>query len=136
MSRDHPDGTLRTIKAEVVSTLVVPEIAANETPISKTEGKVTNTDQTYQTLASWTVTADRNGVLYGIELYASSFSKARFRLTIGGVVRWTDTEWPTGLNALFADARLPAATVVLIEGKSSDGTSVDLWAHIEGKEVG
>ncbi len=136
MSRDHPDGTLRTIKAEVVATTVVSEIAANETPISETEGKIANSDQTYQTLASWTVTAAKNGILYGIELYASAFSKAHFRLTIGGVQKWANVEWPTGLNIHFAESRLAAATVVLVEGKSNDGTSVDLWGHIEGKEVG
>ena len=136
MGRDHPDGTLRTIKAEIVATTVVTEIAANETPISKTSGKVTNTSQVYQTLASWTVTAARNGILYGIELYSSAFSKTLFQLTIGGVVRWTDIEWPTAFTDFFSDARLAAATVVLLEGKSSDGTSVDMWGHIEGKEVG
>lgn len=136
MGRDHPDGTLRTIKAELVAATVVTEIAANETPISKTQGKITNTDQTYQTLATWTVTAARNGILYGIELYAVPFSAAHFRLTIGGVVQWTNFEFPTGVNQGFSDARLVAGTVVLVEGKSNDGTSVNLWGMIEGKEVG
>ena len=136
MGRYHPDGTLRTIRAEVVASLVVPETAANETPISKTEGKVTTTSSSYQTLASWTVTAARNGVLYGVELYAVPYATALFQLTIGGVVQWTGIEFPTGLNMIFSEARLVAGTVVLVEGKSSDASSVDLWGHIEGKEVG
>ena len=136
MSRDHPAGPLQTNKADLVASTVVTEIAANETPISTTVGKVTNTNQVYQTLATWTVTAARNGVLYGIELYASLPPKALFQLTIGGVVKWTAIEFPAALPIFFGEARLPAATVVLLEGKSSDGTSVDLWGHIEGKEVG
>jgi len=136
MGRDHPDGTLRTIKAEIVASTVVTEIAANETPISKTEGKVTNTDQTYQTLASWTVTAAKNGILYGAEFYASIFPKAHFQLTIGGTVKWTNVEFPVATNPHFGEARLAADTVVLLEGKSNDGSSVDLWGMIDGKEVG
>ncbi|MFQ5880565.1 MAG: hypothetical protein ACE5IZ_10385 [Dehalococcoidia bacterium] len=136
MGRDHPDGTLRTIKAEVVAAAVVNEIAANETAISKTEGKVTNTDQTYQTLATWTVTAARNGILYGVEFYASAFSKAHFQLTVAGAQQWTDVELPVAFNPHFADLRLAAGDVVLLEGKSNDGTSVNMWGHIEGKEVG
>ncbi len=136
MGRDHPDGTSLTLKAELVATLVVPEIAANETPISETEGKVTTTSSSYQTLASWTVAAAKNGILYGVELYAVPFATALFQLTIGGVVQWTGIEFPTGLNMIFSEARLAAGTVVLLEGKSSDATSVSLWGHIEGKEVG
>jgi hypothetical protein len=136
MAIDAPDYVGWTQVVEIVSTTIVPASSATETPAIKTEGKITNTDQTYQTLATWTVTADKAGILYGIELYSSSFSKTRFRLTIGGVEQYTDVEWPTAVNHFFAEARLPAETVVLLEGKSSDGTSVDMWGIIEGKEVG
>lgn len=136
MGRDHPDGTLRTIRAEVVANVAVPEIAANETPISVTEGKVSNSDQTYQTLATWTVSAGKNGILYGTEFWSDTFGSTHFRLTIGGAEKWADVELPTGLSVFFSDARLAAGTVVLLEGKSSDGNSVNMWGHVEGKEVG
>ncbi len=135
MGRDHPDGTLRTIKAEIIANVVVPETAANEVPISKTEGKVTNSDQSYQNLATWTVPASTNGILYGAEFTSESFAHTHFRLTIGGTEQWADVELPTGLSIFFSDARLPAATVVLLEGKSSDGVTVAMWGHIEGKEI-
>lgn len=136
MAGDHPDGTGQSLQAELVGTTVVPVIAAAETPIVASQGLVTNTDQTYQALATWTVTAARNGLLYGVELYTSSWSKTRWRLSIGGVVKYTAVEWPTAVNHFFAEARLAAGTIVLLEGTSSDGTSVDMWGIIEGKEVG
>ncbi len=135
MGRDHPDGTLRTLKAEVISDTVVTETAASETPISEIEGPVTNSDQTYQTLATWTVSADANGILYGAEFHSDTFDKTHFQLTIGGVQKWTNIELPTSMAVFFGEARLPAATVVLLEGKSSDGTEVKMWGHIEGKEI-
>jgi len=136
MGRDHPDGTLRTLKAEVISTTVVTETAASETPISEIEGPVTNSDQSYQALATWTVSADANGILYGVEFHTDTFGKTHFQLTIGGIVQWTDIELPTAANPFFGGTRLPASTVVLLEGKSSDGTQVDMWGTIEGTEVG
>lgn len=115
----------------------IPEqLGAAETAIIETQGKVTNTDQTYQTLATWTVSTSKLGILYGVELYASAFSKTRFRLTIGGVIKYADMEWPTAPNHFFTEARLATGAVVLLEGKSSDGTSVDMWGIMEGKEVG
>lgn len=136
MAGDAPDWVIWQQTVVTVDVTPVAEEAANETPVSKTEGKVTNSDQTYQTLATWTVTSTKVGVLYGVELYASNFSKTHFKLTIGGVVKWTDKELPAALNINMANTRLPASTVVLVEGKSNDGTSVDMWAHIEGKELG
>ena len=136
MGRDHPDGTLRTISVSVVAGTPEPEIGGNETAVLKTSGKVSSSSQTYQTLASWTVTAARNGVLRSIELAASDYALALFQVTIAGVVQFTDLELPDALTALFAETRLEASAVVLLEGKSSDGTSVDMWGMIEGKEVG
>ncbi|KKM87678.1 hypothetical protein LCGC14_1266560 [marine sediment metagenome] len=135
MGRDHPDGTLRTLKAEVISTTVVTETAASETPISEIEGPVTNSDQSYQALATWTVSADANGILYGVEFHTDTFGSTHFRLTIGGVVKWENIELPTSLAVFFAEVRLPTTTVVLLEGKSSDGATVTMWGHIEGKEI-
>ncbi|KKL19672.1 hypothetical protein LCGC14_2463090, partial [marine sediment metagenome] len=93
-------------------------------------------DQTYQTLASKTIDAAKNGRLVGLGIYAGIPTRTRFQLTIGGIVQWTDIELPTAANPFFGGTRLPASTVVLLEGKSSDGTQVDMWGTIEGTEVG
>jgi len=134
MPVDAPDFTQWSQTIEIVGTTPTPETAATETPISKLN-KVTTTSTTYQTLITYTVPADTNFICYGIEFYASPMAKGRFRLTIGGEEQWADQELPTAVNVHFAAARLPAATVILLEGKSSDGTSVKLWGALEGKEI-
>lgn len=136
MAKDAPDGVKLITTTLIVDNEPVPEQPANETPISKTQGKVNNSDQSYQTLATWTVTSTKSGVLYGVELDSDNFPKTHFKLTIGGVQKWTNVEFQRPLNMHFAEARLPASTVVLLQGKSNDGTSVNMWGHIEGKEVG
>ena len=134
MPIDAPDFTTWVQTIELVGTTPTPTTPSTETLLSKL-AKVTTSSTDYQTLISYTVPAATIAILGGIEFYADPTSKGRFRLTVGGVEKWADQEIPTALNHYFADARLAAATVVLLEGKSSDGTSVDLWGSIEGKEV-
>lgn len=134
MPIDAPDFAAWVQTIELVGTTPTPTTPTTETPLSKLE-KVTTSSTSYQTLISYTVPASTIAIIYGIEFYADPTSKGLFRLTIGGVEKWADKEIPTALNLFFAEARLKAATVVLLEGKSSDGTEVDLWGSIEGKEV-
>mgnify|MGYP001583016275 CR=1 FL=1 len=134
MGRDHPDGTLQTIHAELIANLAVPVLATTEIPISRL-GKATDSAQAYQTVLSYTVPAATIAILYGVELYSDLFAKTLWRLTIGGVVQWQDKDVPTALNTFFAEARLAAGTVILLEGKSSDGTAVTMWGSLEGKEI-
>lgn len=134
--KDAPDYTLWTVPTILVGSDAVPETPDTETPIVETEGKVTDSSQNYQTLATWTVSAGKAGILRTMELASDNYPKALFQLTIGGVQKFTDLELPSAWTGFMAESRLAAGTVVLLEGKSSDGTSVDLWGMIEGKEVG
>ena len=134
MAIDAPAYTLWMQKIEVIGPTPVPEAATTETPISKL-ADITTALTTYSTILSYTVPASTAFICYGIEFYASAFTKARYRLTIGGVEQWADKELPTAFNLHFAEARMPTATVILLEGKSSDGTQVQLWGSSEGKEV-
>ena len=134
MPVDAPDFTLWSQTIEVVGTTPIPEQATTETPLS-TLNDVTTISTSYVTVVTETIASDANGVLYGIELYASPINKARFRLTIAGSQKWTDKEIPLALNIHFGEARLEPGAVILLEVKSSDGTSIQAWGHIEGKEV-
>jgi hypothetical protein len=136
MASDAPPWTLWQQPIIPVAGEPVPESPATETIILETEGKVTTTSTTYQTIASWTVTATKSGILRCLELAASDYDHALFQITINSVVLVTDWALPSAWNGYFADCRLEAEVVVLLEGKSDDGTSVDLWGAIEGKEVG
>jgi len=134
MPVDAPGFTLWQQKIEVVGTTPTPEQATTETPISEIN-KETTTSQTYITLVSYTVPEDTNGILYGIEMYADPIAHAEFRLTIGGTEKWAGKTIPMALNIHFADARLEPEAQVLLEVRSDDGTSIQAWGHIEGKEV-
>lgn len=134
MPIDAPDFSTWVQPVEVVGTTPTPTISATETVLSKL-AKVTTSSTSYQELVNYTVPASTVAIIGGIEFYADPTSKGRFRLTIGGVVKWADQEIPTALNHYIADAHLAAGVVVLLEGKSSDGTEVSLWGSIEGKEV-
>ena len=134
MGRDHPDGTSRTISIQVISAQAVPEIAANESPISRLS-TLTTTSLSYGTVHSYTVPTSTVTVLYGLELYSNVLSKTSWQLTLKGVVQWTAQVLPSPLNIFFADARLSAGDVILLEALSSDGTQVTAYGHLEGKEV-
>jgi len=133
--RDAPDWTTWVQTTVTVEGAPVPEQAGQETAIVETEGKISDSSESYQTLASWTVTAAKVGVLRSIEIGASDYSLCQFQLTIGGVAKFTDLDLPDALTLLLADTKLAAATVVLVQGKSTTGTEVDMWGMIEGKEV-
>lgn len=134
--KDAPDYTLWMAPVIPVGGDAVPESPDLETPILETEGKVTTTETTYQTLATWTVTAAKAGVLRCLELDSDDFAHSLFKITMKGVVKETDWEIQKAWTGFFAECRLEAADVILLEGKSSDGTSVSLWGVIDGKEVG
>ena len=134
MPIDAPDWILQTQAIEVIANLAVPVQASTEAPISRLTDLSTSST-TYGTVLTYTVPAAKQAVIYGLELYSDNWPKSRWRLTVGGVVQWTDIELPASLNMTFSEARLAAAAVVLLEGASSDGTTVRLWGHLEGKEV-
>lgn len=136
MAKDAPDGVLLIQATIMVGDEPVVEQPATETVVLETEGKVSTSSSEYQTLASWTVTTDKAGILRSLELASDDYSLAQFRITIAGVVLASAWVLPDAWSGYFADCRLAAATVVLLEGKSDGATTIGLWGAIEGKEVG
>lgn len=129
MAHGAPDWTRQ------VQIVIVEAQAADEVPIVELD-RLTTASTDYDTVVSWTVTAAKIGVLGSIEMVSDNYTKTRFKLTIGGKVYFTDIQLPIGLSLEFPDLRLAAATVVLLEAKSSDGTSVIVTGDITAKEVG
>lgn len=134
MPIDAPDWIQWTQTIEIIASLPVPVQASTEVPISRI-GDVSDSTQSYVTVLTYTVPAAKEAILYGLELYSDNWSKTRWRLTIKGTQQWADVELPVSLNMVFSEARLAAGLVILLEGKSSDGTAVRMWGHLEGKEV-
>ena len=136
MSRGAPDYIRSHQIVITVGKEAIAEQPISEVPILKTEGKLTTTAQTYQTLATWTVSSGKSGILRSVELASDNYPKTRFQITLAGSVVVTDWELPAAWSGYFAESRLEAGKVVKLEGKSSDGTSISLWGAIEGKEIG
>jgi len=127
----NPEGVPRKVTVPQITHLVVG------TPVCEL-GRYSGTDTTYQTLVSWTVAAGKGGMLKEVAMTckdATSFDKARFRLTIAGEVQFEDKQIDTGASFPFPPNRLLEGEQVLLEVKSSDGTSITASGSIAGKEV-
>lgn len=135
MSGDLPDYTKRIALSVTVGIDQIPETELTETPIVE-QGRYSGTDQTAQTVTSWTVSSDKMGVLKEISLVADLVAHAEITVSIGGTALFTDKLFQTTLTLVFPDLKLVAATVVLVEVESDDGTAIVVDAVITGKEVG
>ncbi len=89
MPTDLPDYTKKIAITVTVDQEQVPETAATELPICQL-GRYTGTATTYQTVATWTVTATKSGALAEIAVESSSYSKTVLSVTIAGVAMITD----------------------------------------------
>lgn len=126
-----PEGVPRKVTAAQLTRLVVG------TPVCRL-GRYSGADTAYQTLVSWTVSTGKEGVLEEVAFTCkdpTSFDKARFRLTIAGEVQFEDKQIDTGASFPFPPNRLLEGEQVLLEVKSSDGTSITAMGSISGKEV-
>jgi hypothetical protein len=129
MARGAPDWT-RQVQVVITEGQPKNERAAGDV------GRYTGTDTTYQELASWTVAADYIGELKEIIIVSSNYDKTQCKVTVGAVVYATDWQVVSPVPLIFEDLRLAEATVVKVETKSTDGTSITVDAVIVGKEVG
>ncbi len=129
MAHGAPDWTDQ-VQVVIVKGQPADEAAAGDI------GNYSGTDTTYQTVATWTVTAEKVGELKEILIISDDYAHTLVQITIAGTV--FETNWSPGssMPIIFEDLRLAAATVVLVEAKSSDGTAIDVDAIIIGKEVG
>ncbi|MBW2674251.1 MAG: hypothetical protein JRD89_12695 [Deltaproteobacteria bacterium] len=90
----------------------------------------------YQTVVSWQVSENRLGMLREISMVSDNYTKTRFRLTIADERQFEDLEIQTSLTLPYPNLILPSEAVVLLEAKSSDGTSITVDGSITGKELG
>ena len=131
MARGGPDGVLMvqavvTVELEPVVPDVLSEVAAGGI------GRYSGTAQTYQEVEVWTVTAKKVGELKEIILISNDFPHTEFKVTIGSVVYCEDTI----VRNIIGDLKLAAASVIKVEARSTDGTSITVDAVITGKEIG
>ncbi len=103
------------------------------TPISET-GRLVTASDTYATVASWTITAGAVGVLREVSFVTDQLTLTQFRLTIQGVVKWTDRIFQAALTIPFPDTPLLAAQIVLLEAHSDGITTATIDGSISGEE--
>lgn len=129
MSHGAPDWTQ---KIEVTITTGQPSVerAAGDT------GRYSGVDTTYQEVASWTVATGKIGELKEIIITSDNYAKTLCKVVIGAVTYATDWVTKSCLPLIFEDLRLAAATNVLVQAKSSDGTAIIVDAVIVAKEAG
>ncbi len=133
------------IDAPAFSLWVQPVIPVEGLAVASTEttelaagdvDSATVTSQTYATLSTWTITAAKVGELKEILVISSNYAKTLLQVTIAGVVYVTGWAPQAAMPLIFEDLKLAAAVVVLVEVKSSDGTSITVDCVIVGKEIG
>ncbi len=133
--KDAPDGSVWVQNVDVVVNVPTPSGPATENAAGG-PGRYSGTATTYQTVVSWTVTADKLGELKEITILSSSYAKTVVKVTIGSVTWATDWTVQAAMPLIFEDLKLAAGSIVKVEVKSSDGTSITVDAVITAKEIG
>lgn len=104
------------------------------TPFAELDRYGPGTDETYQTVVSWTVTEGYQGVLEEVAFMTSNYSKTHFQLTIAGTVQFTDKLVQAACSFPWKSGnKLDSESVVLLECKSTDGSSITVDGSITGK---
>ena len=99
------------------------------------KGRVTTVLGAYQTVVSYTVAVSAQGFIREIGLVTTDPARTQFRLTIAGVVQFTDELFLTSWAIPFPEtSRLDSAAVVLLEAQSTDGTQITVDGVISGHE--
>ena len=134
MARDAPDGVLIIEIGITLGQEVVPPSSLTQKAVLALD-RLTTSSATYGTVVSYTVPASKVAELSGLELMASNYTLAQFRVTIAGEVKFTDKYLQAPFNPVFPDVNLKAGDVVLIEAKSDGATSITVDGAIDGKEI-
>jgi len=104
------------------------------TPIAKVD-RYSGGDTTYKTVVSWTVSEGKIGTLKEVSMVTDNYSKTHFRLTIAGVKQFEDKIIQAPLTLPFPENDLEAGSEVVLECKSTDGTSITVDGSITGREA-
>jgi hypothetical protein len=91
-------------------------------------------DGDFRELLSWNIQEGYVGDLHEISLLSDNDAKTRFKLTIAGVDMQlpTDRTLATPITMPWRDTKLPGPASVLLEVKSTDGTTINVDGMITG----
>jgi len=115
----------------VIEYALPPEVGV---PIAKLD-RYTGIDTDYKTVVSWTVSTAKRGDLKEVSMITDNYSKTHFKLTIAGKEQFKDKLIQAPLSLPFPENRaILAGQTVLLECKSTDGTSITVDGSITGCE--
>ena len=135
MAHGTPDWVrIVQIAVTVENVPVVPEPATEVA--AGGAGKYSGTDQTYQTVVTWTVAAEKVGELKEILVLSDDYDHTQVKITVGAVTWAEDWNPMAAMPIIFEDLKLAKTTAVKVEAKSTDGTAIEVDTIIVGKEIG
>lgn len=102
-------------------------------PIARV-GRYSGSEQTYQEVVKWTVSTGKSGELKEVSMVSDTLDKTYWKLTVGDDLQFEDKIIQASLTLPFPDNKLSEKTVVLLECKSSDGSSITADGMITGRE--
>ena len=135
MARGAPDWVRQMVISVIVNNVPVAPTTSVEGAAGAV-GRYSGVATTYQTVATWTVAAAKTGELKEVSLASTTLSHVKWRVTIGSVVWLSDAVLDAILTIPFYDLKLAAASIVKVEVKSDDGSSINASVSIVGKEIG
>ena len=133
--QDAPDGTVWTQVINVVVDTPVPPAPAHENAAGGA-GNYSGVLQTYQTVVSWTVAADKVGDLKEILIITNDYDVTQIKITIDSTEWCKDWSPTSAMPIIFEDLKLVAGTLVKVWAKSDGATDIDVDAIIVAKEIG
>ena len=116
--------------AETDSTQSVNSLGGN-TKVNA--GSYTGLDSTYQTLASWTITSGKTGILKEVAFTVDSTSL--FQLDIDGTNLFTDFSPNADCSISFPNTQLSSGSIITLSVKSDGATTITVYGFISGGEV-
>lgn len=135
MAKDAPDGVKLIATTVIVENEPIVETPTTEFPIAS-YGVVSTSSSSYQELVTWTVAAQRVGLLRAVEISCDNYDVAQFKLVVAGVTVFKDKKLPESFTKEFPDIRLAAASMVTLSVKSDGATTITAYADLNAKEVG
>lgn len=131
----EPPEAVKSLLEFLPEAKVLPAIAVPlGRPISKADD-VTTTSQAYVDLIKWEIPAQHTGELVEISMATTDYTKTQFRLVLANEEQWTDKGIVSALTQRFRGNRLTEKMIVLIQAKSTDGTSITVRGTIAGKLI-
>ncbi len=104
-------------------------------PVSRHDSLTTTEQTEYQKVVEWKIPAQHTGELHEVTMACNDYAKTRLRLVLAGEEQWAEQVLGGPLTQPFRGNKLFENTVVGIYAKSSDGTSITVYAGIAGKLI-